>query len=310
MPPRDSSLFFWFYNCAVSRNNSQQKSGNRFSQKLKKITLCLWLLVSFSPLNSYALDIMLPQVYAGNVDISGWLVSEKLDGVRAYWDGKMLFSKNGNPLHAPEKFYHDFPPFAMEGELWGGRGTFEKTVSIVKKQQAHDGWLELKFAIFDVPQEGGGFAQRLQKAKDWFDKHPSPFAFVIPQKTIEEKRELQAELQQVEKLGGEGVIVRKPDTLYSRGRSHEILKVKNFLDMEARVIAHIGGNGENRGRLGSLLVEIPNKIRFKIGTGFSDHERGNPPPVGSIITFKYYGFLKSGRPKFPSFLRVRVDGTL
>lgn len=277
---------------------------------MKKITLCLWLLVSFLPLNSHALDLMLPQVYDDNIDIAGWLVSEKLDGVRAYWDGRMLFSKNGNPLHAPEKFYHNFPLFAIEGELWGGRRTFEKTVSIVKRQQAHEGWLELKFAIFDVPQEAGGFAQRLQKAKDWFDKHPSRFAFVVPQKTIQGKGQLRAELQQVERLGGEGVIVRKSDTLYSRGRSHEILKVKNFLDMEARVIAHIGGKGKNRGRLGSLLVEIPGKIRFKIGTGFSDDERRNPPPVDSIITFKYYGFLKSGRPKFPSFLRIRPDGSL
>ncbi|MBW6520614.1 MAG: DNA ligase [Desulfoarculaceae bacterium] len=288
-----------------ARRNVEQDLGGA----MKKIILCLWLFVSCLPLNSHALDIMLPQVYTDDVDISGWLVSEKLDGVRGYWDGKRLLSKNGNPLQAPETFYHNFPPFALEGELWGGRGSFEKTVAIVKRQQAHDGWLELKFAIFDVPREAGGFVQRLQKAKDWFDKHPSSFAFVIPQKTVQEKRQLQAELQQVEKLGGEGLIVRKPDTLYSRGRSHEILKVKSFLDMEAAVIAHIGGKGRNLGRLGSLLVEIPGKIRFKIGTGFSDDERGNPPPVGSIITFKYYGFLKSGRPKFPSFLRIRPDGS-
>jgi DNA ligase-1 len=276
---------------------------------MKKITLCLWLLLACLPLNSHALDIMLPQVYADHVDISGWLVSEKLDGVRGYWDGKRLLSKNGNPLHAPGVFYHNFPPFALEGELWGGRGTFEKTVAIVKKQQAHDGWLALKFAIFDVPQEAGGFVQRLQKAKDWFADHPSSFAFVIPQTTLQDKRQLQAELQEVEKLGGEGVIVRKADTLYSRGRSHEILKVKSFFDMEAKVVAHIGGKGKNSGRLGSLLVELPDKTRFKIGTGFSDDERGNPPPIGSIITFKYYGFLKSGRPKFPSFLRIRTDGS-
>jgi DNA ligase-1 len=284
--------------------------GRNFSETLKRISLCLWLLlVCWLPWNAHALDIMLPRVYAEDIDISGWLVSEKLDGVRGYWDGKRLLSKNGNPLYAPAGFCHNFPPFALEGELWGGRGSFEKTLAIVKRQQAHDGWLELKFAIFDVPREAGGFVQRLQKAKDWFDAHPSSYAFVIPQKTVQGKGQLQAELQQVERLGGEGLIVRKPDTPYSSGRSHEILKVKSFLDMEARVIAHIEGKGRNHGRLGSLLVEIPDKIRFKIGTGFSDDERDNPPPVGAVVTFKYYGLMKSGRPRFPSFLRVRSEGS-
>ncbi|MEK6200974.1 MAG: DNA ligase [Desulfobulbaceae bacterium] len=288
----------------VPAGKTETRSGT-----LKQVLFCLWLLLCCLPLKSYALDVMLPRVYADNIDIAGWLVSEKLDGVRAYWNGKILLSKNGNPLHAPGLFCHNFPPFPLEGELWGGRGTFEKTVSIVKRQQAHDGWLELKFAIFDVPQEPGGFRQRLQKATDWFHTHPASFAFVIPQKTIQGKEELQAEMQQVEKLGGEGLIVRKPDTLYSRGRSDEILKVKSYLDMEAKVIAHIGGKGKNSGRLGSLLVEIPGKIRFKIGTGFSDAERENPPPVGAIITFKYFGFLKSGRPRFPSFLRLWPGGS-
>ncbi|MDD3815214.1 MAG: DNA ligase [Desulfocapsaceae bacterium] len=277
---------------------------------MKKAIPWLWLALCFLPLNTYALDIMLPQVYTESIDISGWLVSEKLDGVRGYWDGKRLLSKNGNPFHPPAVFYHNFPPFALEGEIWGGRGNFEKTVSVVKQQQPHAGWLELKFAIFDVPQKPGGFTQRLEKAKNWFAEHPSSFAFVIPQKTLQDKRQLKVELQQVEKLGGEGLIVRRPDTIYNRGRSDEILKVKSFFDMEAVVIGHIEGKGKNSGRLGSLLVKLPDKTRFKIGTGFSDGERDKPPPIGSIITFKYYGFLKSGLPKFPSFLRIRQDDSL
>jgi DNA ligase len=277
---------------------------------MKKITLCVLFAACLLPLNLQALDLMLPHVYKDNIDISGWLMSEKLDGVRGYWDGKRLLSKNGIPLHAPAIFLHNFPPFSLEGELWGGRETFEQTVSIVKKQHPHNGWLEIKFAIFDLPEQRGGFNERLQKAKSWFHNHPSKFAFVIPQKIIHNKGELKTELQRIEKLGGEGLIVRKSDTLYSSGRSHEILKVKNFSDAEAVVIAHIGGKGRNRGRLGSLLVELPNKIRFKIGTGFSDKQRDNPPAVGSIVTFKYYGMFQSGRPRFPSFLRIREDTLL
>ncbi len=274
---------------------------------MKTITMWLWLAVFGLPWSAHALDLMLPQVYDDRIDVSNWLVSEKLDGVRGYWDGERLLSKNGFAFHPPAEFLYNFPPFELEGEIWGGRGTFQKTVSIVKKQKPHDGWLELQFAVFDVPRAAGGFRQRLQQAQEWFDNYPTPFAFVIEQKTLENKEQLKTELQRVEGLGGEGLIVRKPDALYTKGRSREILKIKSYYDMEAVVIAHIAGKGRNEGRLGALLVELPDKTRFKIGTGFSDEERANPPPIGAVITFKYYGFYESGRPKFPSYLRVRLD---
>ena len=272
------------------------------------------ILVCAFPLTVNALDIMLPQVYRDNIPVVGWLMSEKLDGVRGYWDGKQLLSKNGLNFHPPAAFIQDLPPFPLEGELWGGRESFEQTISIVKKQQAHNGWLHLQFAIFDVPKEPGSFSSRIQKAERWFTTHPTQFAFVIPQKTITNPEQLQEELQRIEKLGGEGLIVRNPNALYHTGRSSDILKVKNYFDMEATVIDHIPGKGKHEGRLGSLLVEIPGKnkekIHFKIGTGFSDPIRRHPPPVGSIITFKYYGFYASGIPKFPSFIRIRSDISL
>ncbi len=269
------------------------------------VKIILWLALLVLPLNAYALDIMLAQVYTDGIDVRGWLMSEKLDGVRGYWDGQQMLSKNGNRLYLPAAFTRNLPPFPLEGELWGGRGTFEKTMSIVKKQQAHDGWLKLKFAIFDVPRTSGGFLQRLQRVTEWFEDHPSRFAFVIVQKPIRAVDELKDELKRVEALGGEGLIVRKPDALYTTGRSREILKVKSYLDTEAVVIAHIQGTGRNQGRMGSLLVELPDTTQFKIGTGFSDGQRDNPPPVGATITFKYYGLYTSGIPKFPSFLRIR-----
>nr|MBF0223725.1 DNA ligase [Desulfobulbaceae bacterium] len=129
----------------------------------------------------------------------------------------------------------------------------------------------------------------------------------IAQKTVSSNDELKEELRIIEGLGGEGLIVRRPDALYTKGRSGDILKVKSFLDAEAVVLAHLPGKGQNLGRVGSLLVELPDGKQFRIGTGFSDAQRDNPPTVGSTITFKYYGFYQSGIPKFPSFLRVRQE---
>ena len=272
--------------------------------KIVLSVLCCGLILSVP---SYASDLMLPDIYAEQVNVSGWLMSEKLDGVRGYWNGRQLVSKNGNVFSPPAEFVRDLPPFPVEGEIWGGRGTFEQTVAIVKKEKPHNGWLQLKLAIFDVPEASGGFTERIAKAEKWFAAHPSVYAFIIRQTTINDPAELQQQLAGIEKLGGEGLIVRKPDALYSAGRSTEILKVKNYQDSEAVVVAHLPGAGRNAGRLGSLLVELDDGRQCKIGGGFSDAERESPPPVGAVITFKYYGKYQSGLPKFPSFLRVRLD---
>ncbi|MBU0479554.1 MAG: DNA ligase [Proteobacteria bacterium] len=278
--------------------------------RIRRATLLLipLLAIFLSGTAAAALELMLPQVYEQNIDVAGWLVSEKLDGVRGYWDGKRLLSKNGIPLNPPAEFLKNFPDFALEGEIWGGRGTFEKTVGIVKKQQPHSGWLDLKFAVFDVPEADAPFVQRLQKGAEWFAEHPSGYVFLIAQKSVKSKEDLKEELFKVESVGGEGLIVRRPDTFYRMGRSSDILKVKSYQDMEGEVVAHLPGTGRNRERLGALLVELPNGTRCKIGTGFTDEERVHPPQVGTTITFKYYGFYKSGLPKFPSYLRVREEG--
>ncbi len=262
------------------------------------------------PVFAATADMMLPGVYKEGDDIRGWLISEKLDGVRGYWDGSRLLSKNGKILHPPASFTRDLPDFALEGEIWGGRGSYSKTVSTVLKQEPNDGWLQLKFAIFDVPEASGGFLQRLEKARAWFAGHPSPYAFVIAQTAVKDENQLEKDLQRVRKLGGEGLIVRKPDALYSAGRSTEILKVKEYQDAEAVVVAYLPGQGRNLGRLGALLVQLPDGRRFKIGSGFSDEEREHPPPLGETITFKFFGYHPSGIPRFPSFLRVRGDKDL
>lgn len=257
-----------------------------------------------------AQQLMLPQVYHGDENITGWWMSEKLDGVRGYWSGTEFFSKRGLKLHPPAEFIAQLPPFALDGELWAGRQGFEKTVSVVTRKQAHSGWLQLKFAIFDVPQGGGPFSERIVRAQRWFAEHPSAYAFVIKQIPVRDREHLTCELERVESLGGEGLVVRNPQAEYLAGRSSAVLKVKNYRDAEAVVIDHLPGKGRNDGRMGALLVELSDGTEFKIGSGFSDAMRESPPELGTVVTFKYYGMYESGIPKFPSFLRVRYDSDL
>ncbi len=111
----------------------------------------------------------------------------------------------------------------------------------------------------------------------------------------------------MEALGGEGLMLRQPSSIYVAGRSSTLLKVKTFQDAEARVIGHQKGAGRHKGRLGALVVQLADGTEFSVGTGFSDAERGNPPPIGSTVTFRYQELSDGGVPRFPSYLGVRRD---
>ena len=249
--------------------------------------------------------LMLAHTWNEKMDINNWWMSEKIDGVRGYWTGKELISRAGNKFYVPKWFIKNFPSSPLDGELWIGRNQFSKLVSIIKTKNLNKEWKKIRYVIFDAPQINEAFEKRLAFAQNWFKSHPNPYVEFSQQETCKDKKHLRVKLKEIESKGGEGLILRKPGSSYKTGRSYVMLKVKSFDDDEATVIQHFKGKGRNANRMGSMLVEMKNGIRFKIGTGFTDEERNHPPPIGSIITFKYYGFTNSGVPKFASFLRIR-----
>jgi len=261
--------------------------------RLLLLILPLWL-VAQSP------NLLLLKVYHDQ-NLSGWVMSEKLDGVRAYWDGEQLLSRSGRVIHAPAWFTAGYPPFAIDGELWSRRGDFEHILSVVNDQHPSEGWREITHRIFDVPHAQGGLLERLSTLKPYMGK----VIKIIPQIPIQNRQHLQQFLMEIEQKGGEGVVVRDPHVPYIAKRTDKALKVKTFLDKECTIIAHNLGHGNYRGILGSVTCEMDNNVTFKIGSGFTRQERENPPPIGSQITFKYQSITKYGKPRFPIFLRVR-----
>ena len=251
--------------------------------------------------------VMLANQWDKKEDVKGWWMSEKLDGVRGYWTGEALVSRSGNPFHVPKWFTRNFPSTPLDGELWLGRQQFSELVSIVRTETTDTGWKKVRYMIFDVPQAEGGFEDRIDFARRWFGQHPNPHIEVVQQEVCESEEFFQKRLAEIESIGGEGVMLRRPNSPYTIGRSSDLLKVKSFADAEAIVIGHLPGLGRNAKRLGALLVKLPDGVQFKIGTGFSDRERDKPPPIGSTITFKFYGLNKSGVPRFASFLRIREE---
>ena len=251
--------------------------------------------------------VLLAERWDSQSDLSGWWMSEKLDGLRAYWDGKQFLSRLGNPFHVPDWFLEGLPDVPLDGEMWIGRKMFQRTSGIVRRQDKTDLWREVRYVVFDAPRHGGIFEERLEFFHEIIARRKPPFVVSHPHEVCKSLDHLRAELARIEALGGEGLMLRQPRSKYEVGRSTTLLKVKSFLDAEGRVIGHKAGAGRHKGRLGALQVELEDGTRVDVGTGFSDAEREDPPPVGSIITFRYQELSEAGVPRFPSYIGMRED---
>lgn len=247
--------------------------------------------------------------YRAGRDLRDWWVSEKYDGVRAYWDGRQLRTRGGERIAEPAWFTAGWPDEPMDGELWAGRGRFEQAQSAAARQQPDEQtWRALRYMVFDAPAHPGSFDERLRTVAGLVSRIDQPWVLAAPQRKVSSEAELQSLLREVERGGGEGLMLRRGASLHRAGRGDDLLKLKSHDDAEARVVAHLPGKGRHAGRLGALLVEMPDGRRFALGTGFSDDQRQQPPPVGSWVTYRYRGVhAKSGLPRFASFVRVRAD---
>lgn len=266
--------------------------------------LCILCCVFQSSIASQP-DLFLLKTYQDKQAVVGWVMSEKLDGVRGFWDGKQLISRGGKVLTPPSWFVANYPPFAIDGELWTRRGDFENISSIVRSKRSDHRWRTVTHQIFEVPEQMGGLTQRLEVLGAYLAQNPSQFIKIITQTEVQSKQQLDDFLTQVINAKGEGVVVRDPKTPYATGRLSNALKVKKHHDAECIVVEILSGKGKYKDKMGALKCQLLDGKMVKIGSGFSDIERENPPKVGTQITFKYYGLTKYGKFKYPVFLKKR-----
>lgn len=257
------------------------------------------------PVLAEPLPLLLAETEQGQADIRLYLVSEKLDGVRAFWDGQRLLTRNGHPISAPEWFVAGFPGQALDGELWIGRGEFERLSGVVRRQTADDtAWRDVRYRVFELPQAAGTFRQRAQALRELVSGAGVPWLQAVEQFEIGSRQALERKLDEIVQSGGEGLMLHRADAAYVTGRSDVLLKLKRWLDAEAIVIGHQPGRGKYAGMLGALRLRTASGIEFMLGTGLSDALRRDPPPIGSPITFRYREMTAQGRPRFASFHRV------
>jgi len=271
----------------------------------------IWLIV-FSLISPSSIaqkpELFLLHTYQESQDVIGWVMSEKLDGVRAYWNGKQLISRGGNVFNAPKWFLQNFPPFALDGELWTKRNDFENIVSIVRRQQPDERWSQITYQVFEVPDQSGGLFERLSVLQTYLNFVTNRLIPIvkIPQLKIKNKMHVNDFFQQVIGQGGEGLVVRDPFSQYQIGRLKTALKIKSHQDEDCEVTGYKPGRGKYMAMVGALKCQLRDQRIINIGSGLSDQQRKQPPAIGSIITFKYYGLTRNDLPRFPVFLRSRM----
>lgn len=275
--------------------------------------LCLaacWVLLLMLPFThaQAAPPMALAEKYTPGVVLSQYWVSEKYDGVRAWWDGQRLQTRGGNPIAVPSGFTAGWPDVVMEGELWAGRNTFERVSGAVRQAEPDAAaWHGIRLMVFDLPTHGGTFDERLAALQRLHAAQPADTWMPVPQHRVDGHAALMAELRRVVADGGEGLMLHRGDASYRVGRSGDLLKVKPMDDAEATVVGHLPGKGKYAGMTGALLVEREDGVRFRVGSGLTDALRRTPPPVGAVITYRYSGLTKKGLPRFPRFWRVRTQ---
>jgi DNA ligase-1 len=243
---------------------------------------------------------------AGAIDPTGFLVSEKLDGVRAHWDGRQLRFRGGGLIAAPAWFTAALPPQPLDGELWAGRGGFEQASGTSRRAAPDDAaWRALRYGLFDLPGDPRPFAERAQALAGLAARLQRPFVHAVAQQTLPDAAALARRLDEVLRAGGEGLMLHRAAAHWQPGRSADLLKLKPQADAEAVVLGHLPGRGRHEGRMGALRVQLPDGREFRLGTGFTDAEREAPPPVGTRVSFRYQGLTDDGLPRFARYWRVR-----
>jgi len=285
-------------------------------QGLIRIIFALLVLLNFA----FSLELLRLSEFKDQ-NVSGWLASEKLDGVRAYWDGEILLSRQGKKLNAPLSFTKNFPKFALDGELYAKGLKFEEIqATVMDKLPDEKAWNRLKFHVFDVPEASGGLLDRLEVLAKFLKNGPNENLIIIKQIKMHDNAQFLKFTKDIIARGGEGAVVREPNAPYERKRSKNALKFKKFKDAECEVVSINKGSGKYANLTGSLTCkalggkddkekagEPKSGTIFKIGSGLSDEQRTNPPKIGSIITYKFQNLTSYGKPRFPIFLRVRED---
>lgn len=252
--------------------------------------------------------------YDDDANYDGWLISEKLDGVRCIFYMNKLKSRTGHTIHAPTWFIRDISDLLsgtgitmLDGELYTKRNDFQRICSIVKKETPDDKeWRDIRYMVFDTPLENIVFRERYSR----FAGFSSDYVEIVKQYSISDMSSIRRYLDEISTNGGEGVMLRDPSSYYEQKRSKTLVKCKKFMDDDALILSVVPGKGKYSDAIGGFKVGWVTRphIQFNVGTGLNDiirHTKDKESFVGKIVKIKYYTTTDSGKPRFPVFIGFR-----
>jgi DNA ligase-1 len=228
-------------------------------------------------------------------DVSGWQIAQKYNGIRCYWNGFEMWSKKGRKYELPSFITDLLPKSPLDGEICLSSGSYTKCVAILNKNPSHPAWKNIKFVVNDAPELDIPFSQRLQALRTKIVK--SRWVRVNKYLNCRGNDNLYEELANVRRQGGDGIIMKHPNSLYHAGKSRtSFLEVNSNFQGVARVLQIM----RKKDKINSVRVKTEQGQEFNIFRGLKTLFK-NPPKVGSNITYCYNSLLDNGKPRQPKY---------
>lgn len=193
--------------------------------------------------------------------------------------------------------------------------------------------------VFDIWNHPGDFDDRYGALLGRMSNWPE-WVQVVPNSLLSDMQMLREYEERKLEEGHEGIILRRRDAFYKKGRGTptkgELIKMKRFADAEGVIVAvheemhnaneaTIGllgqtersGHKENligKGTLGAIEVKLdpqkwPSEV-VRVGTGFDAQQRQHlwqhrDSLIGKVAKYKYFEVGVKDAPRFPVFLGFR-----
>lgn len=256
---------------------------------------------------------MLAHDYTKRPQSSG-LSQPKLDGIRCVFDKNGMWTRGGKPItscphiwNSLEKFISENPNLVIDGELYNHelKADFNKITSLVRKLKSTPADIEEAaqlvqyhvYDCFDSNNPSANFSDRVKVLKTLGSDIVKP----VPTDICETQEELDACYSSYTEDGYEGQMVRN-DAPYECKRSKNLLKRKEFITEEFKVVQVIEGQGAWSGYAKRFILALPN------GTEFGSGVRGTQAQLKELLensekpswaTCRFFELTPDGIPRFP-----------
>ena len=229
---------------------------------------------------------------------------------------------------ALEPFFKLYPNATLDGELYNHayKDDFNKIIHLVRKQNLTDEHLSesaemIQYHIYDAPVIGNGKWAMTEKDlySDRTSKLDASFVnlglekedclVIVPTVEIHGREQLDRCYEDYIEAGYEGQMVRL-DGPYENKRSPKLLKRKEFVDEEYKILGYEEGEGNRAGTVKHF------KFKNKDGKEFNSNVKGSfsyltklleiaDTLIGKDATIKYFNLTPDGVPRFPYVIAIR-----